>query len=854
MDTQLNWRALTDPDFTPHEVKKWLDKRDKGKAADWNGWSPDSLKTYLKLTGDTEGLTAVINAIAKGRFNDNVHAREALTRIRGVALKKSPDDMADIRPIGIGNLFLAIASGLITHRAKTDLRALAGPTCHSVGTACGPEVAAIILTAALDVPGTVVAQADGSNAYGSAERSKLLQTAAKVPATTPYTALRLGFDPIYSFEGAAAPIEITMRQGGPQGDSLMGPLYSAAQAPHIREGLAIAAATEAPVHTHVVIADDIGYVGTLKSALAASKAVAATLANNFGVRQSSTHVYSPGPLTVDQLAELQAAGAVHDTDGTVYAGTPIGTASFVRAFAQERADSLIETLALAEELAAHGDNAAIQEVIRWIKLTQIPSFSWVMRVCDPDLVRDIAAKADDQIFHTVIRMLGLSDCLNASSPEQQARARALFHLPTSLSGCGFPSLAIIADAAYVGAKAQALSLAVAHNTGLGLIAPAPGDPCPPFLRPYVAALTRLTASLPAAAVKGLDVAQIWTTSVRGAQRALSEALHIKSYNNMKLALPQGSTFQERLIRNLVLGGKSEEAGSWLTAHPLNHKCRMSNSDLADAYARRLGINLTGLVDGLCGLCAAPSDATGGHALVCGRNQPLRSTAHTDVKLAVQAIAREAGDRVVNEPFVADDFPRKAGPEGAAGMGTMMKRADVGITRKNNLAGTRTLIDVHITATTKTAKPTVAYATAGDTAKIGEKTKTGEYAAWDIPPTHLVPFVIESTGALGQEAKALLFSIAERSGPATTTAYRYRRYCEMISVTVQKSLAAAVKRLRWMGPLREIKNLAAAEAAAKAAAAAQLQAAAALGAESQAPPVSRKRRRSGGGPALGAAAV
>jgi hypothetical protein len=82
------------------------------------------------------------------------------------------------------------------------------------------------------------------------------------------------------------------------------------------------------------------------------------------------------------------------------------------------------------------------------------------------------------------------------------------------------------------------------------------------------------------------------------------------------------------------------------------------------------------------------------------------------------------------------------------------------------------------------------------AAAAEEAKMKEYKAWDIPKGRLVPFLIESTGALGPKAKELLADTAKRMGPMRLFSANYRYLCEAVSVAVQVTVQSQIVSLRF----------------------------------------------------------
>ena len=747
-------------------------------------------------------ITDIVNAISQGRFNHDEATSKELTVMRGLALRKSKTDPTAVRPIAIGVIFMNMATGVTARRHRAQFMNIAGPHQMGAGVPSGISAAGKIMQAGLIInPGSGVGWEDATNAFNSLHKVKMLEASAKVPGTEPIAALRFGRDAgiTYSYRDGVSNevnnIDITQTIGGAQGDSLTGLLYVAATGPIITEAIATSGAS---LNARADVIDDLGWIAPVADLISASNAVSAALLG-VGVQNSPLHIYKPGGPSDAERAALDDIGAVIMDDGVVYAGTPIGEDSFLKDWAVNRVNIIINNFDAVEKMASAGDAFIAQALAHYSRLCLLPMANWVLTQVPPRISIPEAERLDDAIFASVLRMSGAATAYAAASGPMQARARAIFSLPPSLGGLGFTSTASLANSAYIGSWARELSLVVGAGTGLGIPKPVPGAPPPAFLDEYVKALNDVRVLLPASVTEGLNPSDIWDAPKYDVQKEISEAFHNLHYNNLKLSAGGGdASLSGRLALNAIIGGKCDEGGGWVTANPRNALCRMSDAVFQHAVIARL--LLPQLPTGACAHCAGHVDALGGHALVCKGTQGSRTKGHTIANVAVQAIAREGDNIVYNEPWCRDYWERKEGEEGAAAAGTLKKRADAGIKSKTALAGPVRLVDVTITATTKTAVPTVAYLRAGDAAALAETNKVSEYDPWVIPTGSFIPFAIESTGALGNAAKKFLHSIAASSGPPKYASLRYRRYCEIVSVALQSMLAPQTFKQRAVGVL------------------------------------------------------
>ena len=109
------------------------------------------------------------------------------------------------------------------------------------------------------------------------------------------------------------------------------------------------------------------------------------------------------------------------------------------------------------------------------------------------------------------------------------------------------------------------------------------------------------------------------------------------------------------------------------------------------------------------------------------------------------------------------------------------------------AETPILVDFTVVAVVKGAP--AAYESAGAAACAAESAKTAKYLKrYAIPDGKFVGFGIETTGALGAQAKAFLQSVAAAAGGSPRLiAQRYRNITAALAVALKKALCNIEKR-------------------------------------------------------------
>jgi hypothetical protein len=232
-----------------------------------------------------------------------------------------------------------------------------------------------------------------------------------------------------------------------------------------------------------------------------------------------------------------------------------------------------------------------------------------------------------------------------------------------------------------------------------------------------------------------------------------------------------SRYQQTILTSLTL---NDSTSAWLNVSPLSAEpayC-MRNEDFALAARHRLGmLPYDELRDELCVGCTARDNESSAlladpdHAHSCiAQKGASRQRRHDALKLALAGLARSCGYHVEVEPIFpllphnpdTGQLERTAEPDG--------RRGDLLLVRNN----TRQLIDVTVvrpTAPTQLRSSSVAgahlqpLAAASDAERLKHRKYDAECArhGWKM-----VPFVLETYGAKGTEARQLLQRLAPHS--------------------------------------------------------------------------------------------
>ena len=144
------------------------------------------------------------------------------------------------------------------------------------------------------------------------------------------------------------------------------------------------------------------------------------------------------------------------------------------------------------------------------------------------------------------------------------------------------------------------------------------------------------------------------------------------------------------------------------------------------------------------------------------------------------------------PAVEIYYPKKPEAEGDD-VDNTASMADIGITLKNTNADSPILVDFTVVAVVKGAP--AEYESAGAAACAAENAKTAKYVKrYAIPDDKFVGFGVETTGALGAQAKAFLQRVASAAGGSPRLiAQRYRNMTAVLAVALKKALFNIEKR-------------------------------------------------------------
>ena len=350
---------------------------------------------------------------------------------------------------------------------------------------------------------------------------------------------------------------------------------------------------------------------------------------------------------------------------------------------------------------------------------------------------------------------------------------------------------MLAEAAYIGAWASTLHLVVNAETGLGLPKPGPDDELPRFLDGYTRAIDNVRPRIKAELLAKLDPRKLWDSPLAGVQTEVAAALHDYARKAFVETLPTGNGLADRAKRVLALAQNTPEASAWVTSNPLIANQKMSNDVFRIAVRERLLLPAhEHHAAQACAKCAAPLEPMGTHAACCPGLE--RSNRHKQIQEVVVTVVKPETTFFVRAPHVEIYYAKKPEADGDD-VDNTASMADIGITLKNTHAESPILVDFTVVAPVKGMPKD--YPSAGTTACEAEAKKSDQYnKRYAIPGDKLVGFGVETTGALGAQAKAFLHRVATAAGGSPRLiAQRYRNMTAAIAVALKKALANIEKR-------------------------------------------------------------
>jgi len=817
---------LYDPDpnedvvsISSDSITKLINTKSKYTGAGWDGWSfallkeimHKALKRHAVYTAVSRGLAVLINDIANARL-DTPELRLSQTTLRGIPLRKGDSD--DVRPIGIGQLFVTIA-GTLAVRSKAVQKlipAAVGPTELMHGVHGGIESLVHIIRAYLFLhPDHVAVKTDVSNAFNTLDRRWVLRAATCYPPLEPLAKLLYGQPTrvLYSdcTEKDSTKHEIIAETGTTQGEPLAALLFSTSLKIAVDHVL-----RQFPAVSCRGIADDRIFMGPIDDVIQAIKVYEMVIAHQ-GLKLSlpKTKLYKRGSHGgVASVADACKAIGIVPVTGFLAGGAPVGDAEFIqdelRGFFDGIADvcDKIRQLYLSNK---HTGNSK-QDIYRIIRWCVSPSMTnHMLRALAPDVIRQHVARFDMAVYRLTLTLLDTNDddelcsLLNADG----LLTHDIVRLRASMGGLSICSAAKTAHQAYLGSLCLVFPL-IKAALGDSFDTAAATNLFPDLARAFSdGSLTAIKA------FEGVTIDTLMGKAVDKAQRVLG------GVGARKLAADVLERIVDPKDKAWFLSGR-EHGATWLSAYAGYGQSKLTDNQWSTLVRSRLNLVVVKGFDGTdtaCPNCADSATAlseparrlqrNGTHALTCqqtgqGGARGQRTTRAQYMRgtliAALKTVARKSdlgsdylGDR---EPAVTDFYPAKP---------------DVDITAKNRadfavfMKGATYLADAVLTHPNPASHPTSVKKSGAAAAAASTKKLTSYNNLFDIPVGRLVPFSYETGGFVDPDTLNFIrtfvkYGMAEGDEtepewtPYNRAEYqrRCRSVCESISISIARSVA------------------------------------------------------------------
>jgi hypothetical protein len=703
------------------------------------------------------GLHTLLLDIANGRIDDIQLASPILApyinSLRGIAIFKSNDLNGDLRPIGIGPLFITLASTLAVRHSDVQSRVTeaVGPTELMHGISGGVEALPhLIRTYIATHPGHVVAKTDIANAFNSISRQWILAAARRhFPSLVPLAQLLYGRTSTITYKDrkSGRTTVITTDRGVNQGCPLAALLYSTS----LRWAID-AVLSQCPTVTVRGIADDRFFMGPLEDVLKALDIYSFELAKQSQVLQrAKTVIHLPTtPICngTTSIAAICAARGYTAGPGFLAAGSPVGD----RAFCLDAISVLFK--AIAAKLAAVRKLSAVspkpQDIYRLIRSCIAPSsINYLLRTTPPDLIALQASLFDDATFHTILGLLRIPESDPVWDPNSPTGivSAAIVHHPACAGGAGITSAADSASTSYTASLFLTMPLISAilpEGTTTEAMA---------LLFPSIAVI--LSSPTRPDKLEHVTFDTLRATAVPKVQRALAPAL-LASATARILALITNPAERATFLSGMGNGAL------WLMGRARNFDAPLSFLQFIILLKSRIMVStVIGCTTPMpCTLCAgltsssgkplSPNASTllpsGQHILHCshGSAKGRRSGHHKHVKAILltllQEFARLGSIVEQSEPEVSHFYQRTSS---TLATDDSARRADIHV----RMGLIDYLIDLVIThPIADRCGQSLTVAAAGSAAAAAHQRKVTMYNKhFVIPDSCLVPFAFETSG-------------------------------------------------------------------------------------------------------------
>lgn len=759
------------PRFGPEQVRALIDEKPRTTGGGDDGWKYAHMKDVLKevrrpRSGLSEAaflgaLTVLLQDIAMGKVDPSL-----VRCVRLVALRKAVGS-EDPRPIGIGRLFVSMATALVTRSKeyKEQLLAAVGPTELAHGVSGGCEAVPHSLRAAAAMyPDEVQISTDAENAFNSLDRQEVLDGAPEVPAAGPLVGLLYGGSTAVKSDVAAdgSPFELEGQEGVNQGCGLGGGLFSVA----LRKAVDAVLAKHPKVRI-LGIADDRYLQGMLADVFPALETYRVELAKR-GLKLQLPKCRAWSPAGVATISAACAAAGIVAADGIMVAGTPVGTAAFVEEHLRAKVDELEQYLERIGQVYVRGKLSlrfGAQQLLLLVRQCVAPcTINYWLRTVPPDAMRAHARRFDASVHRLLCTILGADQGqYDYNSVAGAAMARRA-QLRISDGGLGLTSAEAIGASAYAGSVALTGHL-VRSYLGDAFDAVADGARA----LPHFEALVQQGAFANVEDYENMDTEAALTGPVQGLQRLLAQRVQDAAAKDVaaSLADPQA--------RADFMSGQGE-GGRFLHLNPGALKyLGIADEHFIILLRHRLGLPALDLPNPLpCPDCPPQTiNSDGGHVYGCvemgiGKAKALRTKRHSALQSSLLAALRKLSHgattlRVAAEPQLEDIYDpvpgAKPSKDGRGGRGDLL------LTHGGDVSTVLDLVITYPRAVAANGAVDQRMATVpGSAAKKAHERKVKQYSKrWNLKGScvRFLPFALETGGRMHPHALAFLKGCVEK---------------------------------------------------------------------------------------------
>ena len=542
-------------------IEEIIESRSAFTAPGHTGWSYRHYKMIFKdskrhsapeqVRAFPANLTTLVNRLARDDISDDL--RHYVVNTRNVALAKGARDM---RPIGIVNVATNVMQmGLMKDEAVTSaFDSLISKRDFAHGVRGGAEAVAHMVRAKMsEDPDAVLLVMDFKHAFGSIHTQTILDKGHAIPELSGAISLLFGHPgkkAIYESTNGGK-IELLSERGFDQGGALSMPLFCTCTS----EALKAFEANMPDSLLHVRFADDMTNGDRAKSVFAALKEILPALkAIGLDVQPPKCGLYIPATVSqpeVEIAKKLAAEHGIPVVEGVTICGCPFGPPAYCERVAKRVVDDALlrlERIASIVEGDEDPESNSMQQACVLTRFCVVPCVAMHLVRTTPRVLCGGELKCfDEGAKEAVIRFLRIKGL----SAERRKVFNKRFELDLVCGGFGLPSLADLADRAFLGSTALTVSC------------------CPRvFNRDMALCFPEMTRLIEAGMLSGLPdfaekkVRDFIEAPALKIQAALTHAGRSERLKEVVALLP------DKQDRSNLLSGASAEAAAWLTVVPL----------------------------------------------------------------------------------------------------------------------------------------------------------------------------------------------------------------------------------------------------------------------------------------------